>query len=159
MALFKDITLTDSIEIKTSPEKIFEFLTNLSDDENYRAWHPQDHVSFRWVKGNPWQVGSVVYAEEYIHGKLHKFNFVVTKVVPNKRIEYAPANRIMRFYFPKNTFTVDKKGEICVFAASGTYRVGWLAKTFAKKKLEYGLSSVRKHMKEEGENLKRILEG
>jgi hypothetical protein len=33
-----------------------------------------------------------------------------------------------------------------------------LVRTFAKKRLERGLSSVRKHMKEEGENLKEILE-
>ena len=51
-----------------------------------------------------------------------------------------------------------QKGDTCVFTASGTYRVGWLIRTFAKNKLERSLSSVRKHMKEEGENLKRILE-
>jgi hypothetical protein len=45
MALLKDVTLTYSIEIKTTPEKIFSFLTNLVDDESYRAWHPDDHVS------------------------------------------------------------------------------------------------------------------
>jgi hypothetical protein len=33
-----------------------------------------------------------------------------------------------------------------------------LVKLLAKNRLEQGLSSVRKHMKEEGENLKRILE-
>jgi len=37
-------------------------------------------------------------------------------------------------------------------------RVGHVAKLLVKSKLEQGLSSVRKHMKEEGENLKRILE-
>jgi hypothetical protein len=36
--------------------------------------------------------------------------------------------------------------------------VGWIGKTFFKKAIENGLSSVRKHMKDEGENLKRILE-
>ncbi len=99
-----------------------------------------------------------MYAEEYIHGKLHKLKFVVTRVVPGKIIEYAPVSRLLRIYFPKNTFTVQPKGDVCIFTASGTYRVGWLVKTFARKSLERGLSSVRKHMKEEGENLKRILE-
>jgi hypothetical protein len=32
-----------------------------------------------------------------------------------------------------------------------------LPRLLAKKKVEQGLSSVRKHMKEEGENLKKIL--
>ena len=159
MALLEKVTLTVSIEIKTTPEKIFEFFTNLSDDESYRAWHPDDHVSLRWIKGEPWQVGSVVYAEEYIHGKLHKLKLIITKVVPNRRIEFAPTNRFLRFYFPGNTFAVNQKGDICVFTASGTYRIGWLFKTFARKKVERGILSAKKHMKEEGENLKSILEG
>jgi hypothetical protein len=147
MKLLEDVVLTDSIEIKTTPEKISEFLTGLVDDESYRAWHPDDHVALRWIKGGPWKEGSVVYAEEYIHGKLHKLKFVITKVVP------------LRIYFPKNTFTIEAKGESCIFTATACVRVGRIFKTLAKSKLEFGLSSVRKHMKEEGENLKKILEG
>jgi len=37
-------------------------------------------------------------------------------------------------------------------------RIGRIAKALAKRKVEIALSSVRQHMKEEGENLKRILE-
>ena len=158
MALMEDVTLTDSIEIKTTPEKVFDFLVHLVDDESYRAWHPEDHVALRWLKGNPWEEGSVVYAEEYIHGKLHKLKFLVTKVVPNREIQYVPVSRFLRRYFPKNTFYIELKEETCVFTAKGTYRVGWLVRTFASNKLNRGLSSVRKHMEEEGENLKRILE-
>ena len=65
MALLKDVTLTDSIEIKTTPEKIFSFLTNLVDDESYRAWHPDDHVSLGWIEGKPWKKGSVVHAIDH----------------------------------------------------------------------------------------------
>ena len=158
MALLEDVVLTDSIEINTTTEKVFSFITNLVDDESYRTWHIDDHVALRWLKGQPWTEGSVVYAEEYIHGKLHKLKFTVTKVVPNKKIEYVPVSRFLRRYFPKNEFTVEQKGESCLFIASGTYRVGWFAKTFFKRALENGLSSVKKHMKEEGENLKKILE-
>jgi hypothetical protein len=86
MAFFEEVVLKDSIEIKTTAEKVFNFLTNIIDDDSYRAWHKEDHVSFRWLKGNPWTEGSVLY-------------------------------------------------------------------------IENGLSGVRKHMREEGENLKIILEG
>jgi hypothetical protein len=158
MAFLEEITHTDSIEIKTTPENIFNFLAGLVDDESYRAWHPADHVTMRWLKGDPWLEGSVVYAEEYIHGKLHKLNFTVIKVVPNKKIEYAPTSKFLRIYFPKNEFIIEQKGDSCLFIASVTYRIGWIVKTFFKKSLEKGLSSVKKHMKEEGENLKEILE-
>jgi len=52
MALMEDVTLTDSIEIKATPERVFDFLVHLVDDESYRAWHPEDHVALRWLKGN-----------------------------------------------------------------------------------------------------------
>jgi hypothetical protein len=158
MALLKEQMLTDSIEIKTTPEKVFNFFFHLVDDESYRDWHPDDHVAFRWIKGRPWEEGSVGYAEEYIHGKLHKLKFVITKLIPNRLIEYAPTSWFRRIYFPKNRFTVEPKQGACIFTAQGTIRVGWLIRILAKKRLERGLSSVRKHMKEEGENLKRILE-
>lgn len=97
-------------------------------------------------------------AEEYIHGKLHKLKFIVTEVILNRTIEYVPASRIMRKYFPKNTFNIEPKDGTCTFTAEGTYRIGWLARTLAPKKVEQGLECVRKHMQEEGKNLKRILE-
>ena len=158
MKLFEDIVLTDSIEIKTTPEKMFEFFRGIVDDESYQAWHPEDHVSFLWVKGGPWEKDSVGYAEEYLHGKLHKLRFLVTDVVPNRRIEFVPLSRILRLYFPGNTFEFIPGEDTCTFKASGRMRVGRLARFFARKQLEKGLESVRKHMEEEGENLKRILE-
>jgi hypothetical protein len=56
------------------------------------------------------------------------------------------------------TATLNKKIESSLFIASGTYRVGWIVKTLFKKAIEKSLSSVKKHMKEEGERLRRILE-
>lgn len=158
MKIFEDVVLTDSIEIKTTPEKIFDFFTHIVDDESYRAWHPDDHVAFRWIKGQPWQEGSVIYAEEYIHGKLHRLKFVISRIIPNRLIEYTPLSRILRIYFPKNTFSMEPKGDTCLFTATGILRVGRLAKFFAKGKLDIALASARRHMKEEGENLKKLLE-
>ena len=158
MELLEDLTLTDTIEIKTTPEIIFNFLTGIVDDDSYRAWHQKDHVSFRWLEGRPWVEGSVMYAEEYIHGKLHKFKFKITKIVLNKKIEYTPVSRFIRKFFPKNEFLIEQEGESSLFTASGTYRVGWIGKTFFKKAIDKSISSVKTHMKEEGENLKRILE-
>ena len=158
MKLLEDIVLTDSIVISTTPEKIFGFFLQIVDDASYQAWHPEDHVAFRWIKGAPWQQGSVAYAEEYIHGKLHKFKFLIKKVVPNRKIELVPLSRLLRIYFPRNTLLIEPRDGSCVFTASGVLRVGRLVKLLARNRLEQGLSSVRKHMKEEGENLKRILE-
>ena len=158
MPFFEDRILTDSIEINTTPDKIFAFLTGIVDDDSYRAWHKKDHVSLKWVKGQPWVVGSVIHAEEYIHGKMHKLKFIVTRIEPNKRIEYTPTSRIVRKFFPKNEFIIEQKGDACLFMASGTYRVGWVGKTFFNRAVEKALASVKQHMQEEGVNLKTILE-
>jgi len=158
MAIFEVKVLTDTIEINTTPEKVFHYLTSIVDSKGYQAWHNEDHVTFRFIKGKPWAVGSVIYAEEYIHGKLHKLKFTITRIVPNKKIEYVPTSWLLRKYFPKNEFIIEGQGDACRFIASGTYRIGWIVKTFFKKKCDQGLSSVRKHMQEEGKNLKRILE-
>ncbi len=56
MALIEEVTLTDSIEIKATPERVFDFFAHLVDDESYRAWHPKDHVALRWLKGKPWEI-------------------------------------------------------------------------------------------------------
>jgi uncharacterized protein YndB with AHSA1/START domain len=154
----EDVFLTDSIVIRTTPEKIFEFLSNLVDDASYRAWHTDDHVTMRWTKGSPWQEGSVVYVEEYIDGELQNLTFIVTKVVPNREIEYVPVSRFRRRYAPKYTFSVEPKDTSSVFTTAVHVRVPLLPRLLAKKKVEGGLSSVRKHMQEEGENLKKILE-
>ena len=158
MAFFKDFFLEDTIKIKTTPEQIFSFLTSIIDDDSYRSWHKEDHVSFRWIEGQPWTENSILYAEEYIHDKLHKFKFKVVKIEPFERIEYVPVSRFLRKFFPKNEFRIEQKGHFCFFTASGTYRVGWIGKKFFKKAIDKGLSSVKKHMREEGENLKEILE-
>ena len=99
MAFFEEIVIKDSIEIKTTAETIFNFLTGIVDDESYRAWHQEDHVSFRWLSGSPWTEGSVLYAEEYLHGKLHKLKFKIITIDPGRRIEYAPTSRFIRNLF------------------------------------------------------------
>jgi hypothetical protein len=156
--LLEDLYLQHSIEIRTSPERIFEFFRHLHLGDNYRRLHPEDHVLIRWVRGKPWEEGSVVYAEQYAHGKLHKLKYIITRVVPNREIEFSPLSRFLRIYFPGNTFSIEPRGYVSVFTATSQIRVGWLAKKLAGKKLDAALASARKHIREEGENLKTLLE-
>jgi len=145
--------LTDSIKIKASSEKIFNFLTGLKDDDSYRTWHP-DHVVMRWIKGEPFTEGSIVYFEEYLHGKLHKAKFICTKVIPNQLIAYRPQFPLSIF-FPGNQFIIEPVDEeSCIFTATVKARMGPLAKALSRKQIE----GVKRHMKEEGENLKAIVE-
>ena len=81
----------------------------------------------------------VRYTEEYFHGKLHKLTFVVTKMVPNREIEYVPVSRFLRRYFPKNAFSIESTSASCVFTATIHLRLPLLPRLLAKKSVEQGL--------------------
>jgi len=152
------IILKDSIEIKATPEKVFKWLLQrFKDKEAYQAWHP-DHVDVRWIKGEPLQEGSIRYAEEYLQGDLHKLKFRITKIVPNKVIEYRSLFPLS-ILAPGNTFIIEPKGEnSCIFTAMGSLRLPrWLFKKLHKKH-KFKIEATEQHMKEEGENLKRAVE-
>ena len=152
------IKLKDSIEVNATPEKVFKWLVQrIKDQESYQAWHP-DHVNIRWIKGKPLQEGSILYAEEYLHGDLHKLKFRITRVVPNRLIEYRSLFPLS-ILSPGNRFLIEPTGESsCIFTATGSLRIPrWLFKKLHKKH-EHKIEATEQHMKEEGENLKRILE-
>lgn len=146
-------TLTDSIEIKIRPEELFEGLIRVfSSEEYYRRWH-RDHVRCLWVKGRPFEEGSILYVEEYLHGRLHKMKFLDIKVEPNRKVEYRlsfPTSVVC----PKGSFTIEPKGESCTFTATLFFRFGRAFAKLARSRVE----AMERHMKEEGENLKNLLE-
>ncbi|MDI6883195.1 MAG: SRPBCC family protein [Patescibacteria group bacterium] len=146
------ITLKDSIEIKTTPEKIEEWLRNLG--EYYKEWHP-DHVKWVNVTGGL-DEGDIIYFEEYLHGKLHKFKCKITKIERNKKgvIEFKGLSFLERIFAEKGSFIIEPKEDSCIFTATLSSRFSWLISIFFKEMIEV----VKKHMKEEGENLKRLLE-
>jgi uncharacterized protein YndB with AHSA1/START domain len=126
------ITLKDSIEIKAKPEEVYQWLVQrFASKETYQAWHP-DHVDIRWIKGEPLQEGSIVYAEEYLHGELHRLKFRIIKVVPDKEIVYRalfPAS----LFAPRNAFIIEPDGKGgSVFTATGLLRAGSLFKKFGQ---------------------------
>jgi len=152
------ITLKDSIEIRADADEVFAQLVEyLSDRESYQSWHPE-HVDLRWIKGEPLQVGSIMCAEEYLHGYLHTLKFRVTKVVPSELISYRPLFPLS-IIATGNTFRFEPNGDrCCIFTADGHIRFPlWLFKKMHKNH-EGKLVASKQHMKEEGENLKKKVE-
>jgi hypothetical protein len=157
MTVLKDVVITESIEIRTTPERIFAFLTGIIDDAGFKRLNA-GNISFRWLKGEPWTVGSIAYAEKYLHGKPHRFKFIISMVVPNQHIAYMPTSRMMRMFFPKKEFIIEKRENVCLLISSATFRIGWIGKTFFKRKIDDGLSHFKAYLNEEGKNLKKLLE-
>lgn len=155
MRLFEQLVLKDSIEIRTKPEIIWDFFTNL--ERNYKAWHPEDHILFKWIKGKPMESGSIWYGEEILKGKLKKLKGTIAEVIPNKKI-------VFKFSFPISILSpgfewhVEPKNSGSVFTAIGYMRCFELFRSIAKNHVDTGIEAGKKHVKEEGENLKKLLE-
>lgn len=157
MPFLHEVVVTESIEITTSPAMLFSCLTSIVDNEGFKRLNA-DNISFCWLKGQPWVEGSIARAEKYLHGKPHRFRFKVTKIVPDRHIEYRPTSGFMRLFFPKKEFIIENAGDDCRFISSATFRIGWIGKRFFQGKIDEGLSSFRAYLQDEGKNLKKMLE-
>lgn len=156
MELFKRLVLKDATEIRTTPENIWKFFINL--EQNYKSWHPKDHIVFKWTKGKPMETGSHYYGEEIMNGKVKKFKGIIGEAIPNRRI-------VFHFSFPVTLFSphfewrIEPKGKNSVFTAITIIRCAKLYRIImGKKGWNALLKTGRRHVREEGENLKRILE-
>ena len=155
MPLFKPLILSHSIEINTTPEKIWEFFKDL--DKNYTTWHPEDHIVFRWIKGKPMEEGSTCYAEQYVMGKATKYNATLAEIIPNRKIVFKwsfPVSLIS----PKVEWLIEPKGSHSVFTAITYMRAGHLWSKLFKKGMKNIIEAHNKHTWEEAKNLKKILE-
>jgi hypothetical protein len=152
------ITIKNSIEINASAEKVFhQLVKNLSNGESYRLWHPE-HVDLRWIEGEPVREGSILYAEEYLDGNLHKLKYRIIKIVPNKLIAYAPLFPLSIIAIGNSFRIISKGGNRCVFSSEGHIRFPlWLFKKVHRSH-EGKLIASEKHMKEENENIKKAVE-
>ncbi len=148
------IRLRDSITIRTTPEQLFNWLESMP--QEYGSWHP-DHVSYQVLSGSMQQVGSQVECKEYLHGKLHSMRFRLTKLDPGRRMEYEIAA------LGKGAFEVIPKGEEVEFVAevdlgSEAPLIGRVADAALRIMFRRRLEAMREHMREEGVNLKKIIE-
>lgn len=155
MDIYKEYVAKHSIEIKTLPEEIWDFFYNI--EQNYSYWHPEDHILFKWTKGNPLEVGSTFYSEQKMSGEFAKIKGTCTEVISNKKIVFKfdfPTS----FMCPKIEWLIEPKGRNSIFTAVTHYKFGRLFLRFSKDKTDHILETTQKHMKEEAQNLKLILE-
>ena len=148
------ISLRDSIEIYTTPKQLFAWLGRMP--EEYTSWHP-DHVACRELQGSILGVGSEIECEEFLHGKLHSMRFRMTKVLPNKRIEFIIEG------MGRGAFEAEAEGDIARFNAEldiglDAPIIGRLFDFIFSLFFNRRIEAMRRHMAEEGRNLKEILE-
>lgn len=145
------MTLEDRIAIEAPPERIFGFFELVG--ENYLAWHP-DHIAFRWTKGQGLEPGVEFYFEETVGGKLLKKTVRFTRVEPYRYIEFEPTWWLMRLFVPRFSFEIVPQDEASLFIARIPIRTGPIGARLNRRDFD----AVRRHMREEGRNLKALLE-
>jgi len=148
------IKLSDTILISTDPDTLFAWFADLPG--HYRAWHP-DHVSCRYEGAHGLRAGARLHAEEYLHGRLHKLRFRITRVAPSSLVEYRLGPGV------RGAFRAEQGPTGTHFTAELEFGVGWpllgpLLDFLLERLFSARIDAVRQHMKEEGVNLKRILE-
>ena len=154
MGLLTQWKLTDTIEINSSPEEIWNFFINL--EKNYIDWHPTDHIKFTWL-GKPMETGTRWYAEEMVHGHLFKLKGTVGEVIHLKKIVFKYSFPIS-MVSPKFEWIIIPKNSLSIFTANSYLNAGNLFYKMAKKEMDWKLEATKKHTREEGEYLKKALE-
>ena len=147
------IQLRDTVFIEAPPEKVWAWLCHLPD--HYQEWHPA-HVRCWYERGDTLEVGAVLRVEEELHGRPHRLKLRATDVVANRLLQYSSWGLRGAFILEES----DGGTRVTALVAFGVEapligRIadGVLARAFATR-----LAAVREHMREEGQNLKRLLE-
>ena len=101
--------------------------------------------------------GTKWYAEEMVHGHLFKLKGEIGEVIPFRKIEFKYSFPIS-IVSPKFEWIIELKESSSIFTAISYLNAGDLFYKLSKKEMEWKLEATKKHTKEEGEHLKKILE-
>lgn len=143
--------LEETTGMKASPKEVYLFFEKM--EENYERWHP-DHITFQWIDGGVLEEGAKAYFEEEIAGKLQKKTVQFTQIDPDRYIEFKPTSRVIGLLMPHISFTITPRSDGCELTQRIKVRTGPIGARLNRREFD----AVRKHMQEEGENLKRISE-
>ena len=154
------IRFTDETIINASSDKVFYFLTHI--DRLYKKWHSKDHIFCHALIGSLDRKGSMVHFFEWIgHFPLYLIA-QISKVDKDHYIEYLPVFPFSLLRLGYGSFTIEKisNNEIKLVAyVEGGYNIPVIGSflDFIVRKL-ISFDAIKKHMNEEGENIKRYLE-
>jgi uncharacterized protein YndB with AHSA1/START domain len=147
------VEFAESVIINAPPEQVWAWLSDLP--RHYREWHPA-HVECRYIRGDHLTVGAVLLVVERLHGKQHRLQLRATEVVPNRLLRYASRGF-------RGAFELKPTDDGTSFTASLEFGwrvplIGAVIDRVLRLMLMRRLAAFHRHLKEEGRNLKRLLE-
>lgn len=146
------LVLSETTDVGARPHDVYDWFRDLT--SNYRRWHP-DHRVCRYVKGQPLQAGSVLYVEEYLHGRLHSLRLKLISTEPGREIRYRIGPGIRGdFLITPTASGAQLRARVCLgwdLPVIGRLIDMVIARIFRKR-----LVDLRRHMQEESQNLKAL---
>lgn len=148
------IALRDSVLIHAPPQRVWAWLNELP--AHYRQWHPA-HVACRYDRGDHLEVGAVLYAEEFLHNRLHRLRLRATEVVPGRALRFRGLGFTGAFLVEPTNGHTSFTAELAFGMQLGV--LSSILDALLRRLLKGRLRTLEAHMHEEGVNLKRLLEG
>ena len=148
------ITIKEETIINTPAKPIFDFLINM--DSLYKIWHPKDHVFCKVISGTLSKIGCRFHFLEMIGGFPLYLTAKVVEVRENEYLGYVPAFPFSLIETGKAYFQIEKisdnQSKLIAYVEYGNKFFDKVANFLVKT------SAAKKHIQEEGENIKRYLE-
>lgn len=143
------IVLEESVHLDAPPQALKAFLEDL--ERGYRDWHP-DHILFRW-EDLPGAMPRRFFFDERIGGWRLAWHMTMELSPDGLTATCRPVSRLARWAVPWMTFTALPESGGCRYLHRIAIRGRW-----AKPLLDAViLDAVRRHMREEGVNLRRLI--
>lgn len=156
-------TITEETIVNATPERVWDFLVNLHLGDNYKRWHPKDHVSFKLLKGNNMgDVGSEAHFKEYIGGFPLFLSYKTVAAKYPEYLGYTAIPPLSWLHLGKGTLRMEKLPDGTT-RLTAHFEYGWSVPVIGKL-LDWLIEHIvknsagKKHMHEEGENIKKIVE-
>lgn len=148
------ISITEETIINVPRKDIFNFLMNI--DSLYKIWHPKDHVFCKVLSGALTKKGGSFHFLEIINGFPLYLTAKITEVRENEYLEYVPAFPFSLLKTGKAFFQIEKisdnQSKLIAYVEYGNRFFDKIGNFFVKTEF------ARKHIREEGENMKDYLE-
>jgi Polyketide cyclase / dehydrase and lipid transport len=152
------VSIVETSTVPHTPERLWEFF--VSDvEQHYESWH-REHLRWRWLSGVPLSPGSVWFADEWVGRTRIAARFRVHRSDPcrffNYRILGWPSSVVraggsFRFELAKGGARVVQSVDLGFSAPP----VGTVIDLLIRAAVPLG--DIRRHMREEQENLPRLL--
>lgn len=146
------LTISHSVDIDVPPKDVWTWLSELPN--HYLDWHPA-HRECRLIQGELWEPSAVLEVQEELHGRLHRLRFQVTSVSPGREVTY----RTGRWF--RGRFVIEPTDGHSRFTAElsfGLPGIGRILDRPLAHLFRHRIATAHQHQREEGLNLKRLLE-